>query len=142
MPSAPGHHAAVGLTSILGFAGKVAGNSNSRCPACSLTRAACRMMPAGRSITRRSWSAYQSRFPVFPLSLRVTQKHSTVGVAAEVLTHEEQADFCYWLAKVRAQHGDVESCLHCRKTAKQYGYRDLAKVYSDGEVSNLRDEAA
>jgi tetratricopeptide (TPR) repeat protein len=75
------------------------------------------------------------------LDPEVMSRHSTVGVAAQVVSQEEQAHFYYLLAKVHAQHGDLESCLHCLKMAKEYGYRELAKVYTDEEFSKLRDDA-
>src|SRR5579872_218711 len=61
------------------------------------------------------------------------------GIAAQIASPEERAQFSYTLAKAYAKRGDVDSCLQCLKKAKEDGYRNLANVYRDEEFSRLRE---
>jgi tetratricopeptide (TPR) repeat protein len=67
------------------------------------------------------------------------RKESKVGIAAQISTPEERAQYAYALAKAYAKRGDVEGCLECLKKAKEQGYRNLANVYKDEEFSRMRD---
>jgi tetratricopeptide (TPR) repeat protein len=62
-----------------------------------------------------------------------------VGIAAQIASPEEQAQYSYLLAKIYAQRGDVEHCLRCLRKAKEEGYRNLASVYKDEAFSRMRD---
>jgi tetratricopeptide (TPR) repeat protein len=64
---------------------------------------------------------------------------SKTGIAAQIASPEERAQYSYLLAKAYAKRGDVEDCLQCLKKAKEDGYRNLANVYKDAEFSQLRD---
>jgi tetratricopeptide (TPR) repeat protein len=66
---------------------------------------------------------------------------SRTGVTAQVSSPEERARYDFMLAKIYAQRGDVEHCLHCLKMAKEGGYRDLASVYKLVELSQVRQYA-
>jgi len=66
---------------------------------------------------------------------------SRTGVTAQVSSPEERARYDFMLAKIYAQRGDVEHCLHCLKMAKEGGYRDLASVYKLEEFSQVRQDA-
>ena len=68
----------------------------------------------------------------------ILQHVSTVGIAAQITTPEERAKFAYMMAKLYAQRGDAEQCLHSLRKAKEEGYRDLANVYKDTEFASLR----
>jgi len=61
------------------------------------------------------------------------------GIAAQIASPEERAQYSYLLAKAYAKHGDLEGCLQCLRKAKEDGYRNLANVYRDEEFSRLRD---
>jgi len=61
------------------------------------------------------------------------------GIAAQIASPEERAQYSYLLAKVYAKRGDVEGCLQCLRKAKEDGYRNLANVYRDEEFIRLRD---
>lgn len=61
------------------------------------------------------------------------------GIAAQIASPEERAQYSYLLAKAYAKRGDVEGCLQCLRKAKEDGYRNLANVYRDEEFSRLRD---
>jgi tetratricopeptide (TPR) repeat protein len=67
------------------------------------------------------------------------RQESKIGIAAQIATPEERAQYAYALAKAYARHGDVDSCLECLKKAKEQGYRNLANVYKDEEFSRMRD---
>ncbi|HEV2395528.1 MAG TPA: tetratricopeptide repeat protein [Candidatus Sulfotelmatobacter sp.] len=60
------------------------------------------------------------------------------GIAAQIASPEERAQFSYALAKAYAKRGDLEGCLQCLKKAKEDGYRNLANVYRDEEFTQLR----
>ena len=64
---------------------------------------------------------------------------SKVGIAAQIATPEERAQYAYALAKAYAKRGDLDGCLECLKKAKEQGYRNLANVYKDEEFSRMRD---
>jgi len=67
------------------------------------------------------------------------RQESKVGIAAQIATPEERAQYAYALAKAYAKRGDVDGCLECLKKAKEQGYRNLANVYKDEEFSRMRD---
>ena len=64
---------------------------------------------------------------------------SRTGIAAQISSPEERAQYSYLLAKAYAKRGDIDGCLQCLKRAKEDGYRNLANVYKDEEFSRLRD---
>lgn len=61
------------------------------------------------------------------------------GIAAQIASPEERAQYSYLLAKAYAKRGDMEGCLQCLRKAKEDGYRNLANVYKDEEFSRMRD---
>jgi len=67
-------------------------------------------------------------------------EQSKVGVAAQISSPEERAQYSYLLAKIYAKRGDVESCIHCLKKAKEDGYNHMQNVYKDQEFAKLRDD--
>jgi tetratricopeptide (TPR) repeat protein len=64
---------------------------------------------------------------------------SRTGIAAQISSPEERAQYSYLLAKAYAKRGDLDGCLQCLKRAKEEGYRNLANVYKDEEFSRLRE---
>jgi tetratricopeptide (TPR) repeat protein len=67
------------------------------------------------------------------------RQESKVGIAAQISSPEERAQYAYALAKAYAKRGDAEGCLECLKKAKEQGYRNLANVYKDEEFSRMRE---
>jgi len=67
------------------------------------------------------------------------RQDSRAGIAAQISSPEERAQYAYTLAKAYAKRGDVDSCLQCLRRAKEDGYRNLANVYKDEEFSRMRD---
>lgn len=67
------------------------------------------------------------------------RQESKIGIAAQISSPEERAQYAYALAKAYAKRGDMEGCLQCLKKAKEEGYRNLANVYKDEEFSRMRD---
>ena len=67
------------------------------------------------------------------------RQDSKVGVAAQILSPEERAQYAYALAKAYAKRGDLDGCLECLKKAKKQGYRNLGNVDKDEEFSRMRD---
>ena len=67
------------------------------------------------------------------------RQNSKAGVAAQISSPEERAQFSYMMAKIYAKRGDTEGCLQCLRKAKEDGYRNLANVYKDEEFSKMRD---
>ena len=66
-------------------------------------------------------------------------QESKVGIAAQILSPEERAQYAFSLAKAYAKRGDMDNCLQCLKKAKEEGYRNMANVYKDEEFSHMRD---
>jgi tetratricopeptide (TPR) repeat protein len=69
----------------------------------------------------------------------VFRSESRTGIAAQIASPEERAQYDYLLAKAYAKRGDLEGCLRCLHKAKEEGYRSLANVYKDEEFSRMRD---
>jgi tetratricopeptide (TPR) repeat protein len=67
------------------------------------------------------------------------RQDSKTGIAAQISSPEERAQYAYLLAKAYAKRGDLEGCLQCLKKAKEDGYRNLANVYKDEEFSRMRE---
>ncbi len=72
------------------------------------------------------------------LDPEVFRNENRTGIAAQISSPEERAQYSYALAKAYAKRGDLEGCLQCLKKAKEDGYRNLANVYKDEEFSQLR----
>jgi tetratricopeptide (TPR) repeat protein len=66
-------------------------------------------------------------------------QESKIGIAAQILSPEERAQYAFSLAKAYAKRGDVDNCLQCLKKAKEEGYRSMANVYKDEEFTHMRD---
>jgi tetratricopeptide (TPR) repeat protein len=73
------------------------------------------------------------------LDPEIFRRESRIGIAAQIASPEERAQFSYTLAKAYAKRGDLEGCLQCLRKAKEDGYRNLANVYRDEEFSRMRD---
>jgi tetratricopeptide (TPR) repeat protein len=84
----------------------------------------------------RAIAEYTRAMELDPDALR---RDSRAGIAAQISSPEERAQYSYLLAKAYAKRGDIESCLQCLKKAKENGYRNLANVYKDEEFSRVRD---
>jgi len=69
----------------------------------------------------------------------IFRQESKTGIAAQIASPEERAQYSYLLAKAYAKLGDIEGCLQCLRKAKEDGYRNLANVYKDEEFSQLRN---
>ena len=84
----------------------------------------------------RAVMEYARALELDPDALR---RDSKAGVAAQISSPEERAQFSYMMAKIYAKRGDTEGCLQCLRKAKEDGYRNLANVYKDEEFSTMRD---
>jgi len=84
----------------------------------------------------RAIAEYMRAMELDPEALR---RESRTGIAAQISSPEERAQYSYLLAKAYAKRGDVEGCLQCLKRAKEEGFRNMANVYRDEEFSRLRD---
>ncbi len=67
-------------------------------------------------------------------------RSSTGGVAAQIASPEDRAHYWYVLAKMYAQRGDCERCLHCLRKAQEEGYRKLQDVNKDPEFAAVRQD--
>ena len=67
-------------------------------------------------------------------------RSSTGGVAAQIASPEDRARYWYVLAKMYAQRGDCERCLHCLRKAQEEGYRKLQDVNKDSEFATVRQD--
>jgi len=84
----------------------------------------------------RAISEYLRAIEIDPDAFRHDNR---MGIAAQIASPEERAQYSYMLAKAYAKRGDVEGCLQCLRKAKEDGYRNLANVYRDEEFTRLRD---
>lgn len=84
----------------------------------------------------RAIAEYMRAMEIDPEALR---RENRAGIAAQISSPEERAQYSYLLAKAYAKRGDIEGCLQCLKRAKEEGFRNLANVYKDEEFSRLRD---
>lgn len=62
------------------------------------------------------------------------------GVAAQIASPEDRAHYWYVLAKIYAQSGDCERCVHCLRKAREEGYRKLQDVNKDPEFAAVRQD--
>ena len=83
----------------------------------------------------RAMAEYTRAMELDPDAFRTESK---TGIAAQIASPEERAQYSYLLAKAYAKRGDVEGCLQCLKKAKEDGYSNMANVYKDEEFSQLR----
>jgi len=84
----------------------------------------------------RAVMEYARALELDPDALR---QNSKVGIAAQISSPEERAQYSYMLAKIYARRGDTEGCLQCLRKAKEDGYRNLANVYKDEEFARMRN---
>jgi tetratricopeptide (TPR) repeat protein len=84
----------------------------------------------------RAIAEYMRAMEIDPEALR---RENRAGIAAQISSPEERAQYSYLLAKAYAKRGDIDGCLQCLKRAKEEGFRNLANVYKDEEFSRLRD---
>ena len=84
----------------------------------------------------RAIAEYMRAMELDPEALR---RENRAGIAAQISSPEERAQYSYLLAKAYAKRGDIDGCLQCLKRAKEEGFRNLANVYKDEEFSRLRD---
>lgn len=52
---------------------------------------------------------------------------------------ENRAQYWYVLAKMYAERGDCERCVHCLRKAHEEGYRKLHDINKDPEFSSVRN---
>lgn len=84
----------------------------------------------------RAIAEYMRAMELDPEALR---RENRAGIAAQISSPEERAQYSYLLAKAYAKRGDIDGCLQCLRRAKEEGFRNLANVYKDEEFSRLRD---
>jgi tetratricopeptide (TPR) repeat protein len=84
----------------------------------------------------RAIAEYTRAMELDPDAFRTENK---TGIAAQISSPEERAQYAYTLAKAYAKRGDVEGCLQCLKKAKEDGYPKIANVYKDEEFSRMRN---
>ena len=70
----------------------------------------------------------------------VLTRSSIGGVAAHLASPADRARYSYMLAKMYAQRGDVERCLHCLRLAKEANYSKLHEVHSDADFATVRTD--
>ena len=63
-----------------------------------------------------------------------------VGSVARIAGAEDRAKYEFMLAKMYAQHGDLENSIHWLQKAKEDGYTSMQDVYKDGEFAKLRQD--
>jgi tetratricopeptide (TPR) repeat protein len=72
------------------------------------------------------------------LDPEVLLRSSQSGVAAQISSPEDRAQYQFVLAKLFAKAGDVDHSIECLKRAKEAGYKQIDKVYKDPEFAAVR----
>jgi len=67
-------------------------------------------------------------------------RSSAGGVAAQIASPEDRARYWYVLAKMYAQRGDCDRCVHCLRKAQDEGYGKLEDVNKDPEFATIRQD--
>ena len=75
------------------------------------------------------------------LDPEVLDRTSRSGVAAQLASPEDRAQYDYVLAKLYARSGDLERALRHLRRAIEEGYGPIANVYKDSEFSVLRSDS-
>lgn len=86
----------------------------------------------------RAMVEYQRAFEIDP---SIFERTSTTGVAAQMSSPEDRAQFSYVLAKLYAQAGNLDRSLQYLRKAMEDGYAGIQNVYSDKEFATLRKDA-
>ena len=61
-------------------------------------------------------------------------------MAAQVASPEDRAHYWYVLAKMYAQRGDCDRCLHGLRKAQDEGYRKLQDATKNAEFASVRQD--
>jgi tetratricopeptide (TPR) repeat protein len=87
----------------------------------------------GLGETDRAMTEYTRALELDPDALSENEN----GVLARVSTPQQRARAAYIIAKTYAKRGNLEGALEYLQRAKEGGYPDLAKVYTDPEFAPL-----
>lgn len=80
---------------------------------------------------------YKAAFAIDP---NIFIRASKTGVMAQSTSPEDRAAFCFLVAKMYAQAGDVDHSLQYLRRAMEDGYKDINQVYTDREFATLRTD--
>jgi tetratricopeptide (TPR) repeat protein len=70
----------------------------------------------------------------------IFERTSQGGVQGKLPSPDDRAHYDYVLAKLYARTGVPDRSLHYLKKAMEEGYKDIKKVYTDNEFSDLRKD--
>jgi tetratricopeptide (TPR) repeat protein len=87
--------------------------------------------------TDRAMAEYTRALELDP---EVFLKTNPAGSIARVLTTEDRAEYEFMIAKLYAQRGDAEGCLHWLAKAKEDGSDKLKSVYKDADFAKVRQD--
>lgn len=73
------------------------------------------------------------------LDPEVFLKTSQAGSVARIATAEDKAKYEFMLARLFAQRGDLDNCLHWLQLAKEDGY-NVKDVYKEKDFANVRQD--
>jgi tetratricopeptide (TPR) repeat protein len=62
------------------------------------------------------------------------------GIAAQISSPEDRAEYTYVLAKLYAKHGDIDHSIEFLRKAKELRYVHMNDVYKDAEFSFVRGD--
>jgi len=84
--------------------------------------------------------AAQEYHTAYQLDPEIFQRVSKTGVMAQTASPEDRAAFCFMVAKMYAQAGDLDHSLEYLRKAMEEGYKNIDKVYTDSEFATLRED--
>lgn len=74
------------------------------------------------------------------LDPEIFDRHSSMGISAQLSSPENRAKYAYLLAKLFAVSGDLDHSLQYLKKAMEDGYKEINDVYKDREFTGLRQD--
>lgn len=84
--------------------------------------------------------ATQEYRTAYQLDPDIFQRVSKTGVMAQTTSPEDRAAFCFMVAKMYAQAGDLDHSIEYLRKAMEEGYKNIDKVYTDAEFASLRTD--
>ncbi len=71
---------------------------------------------------------------------QILQEHSTLGVAAQLSSPADRANYAFQVARLYAERGNLDLSLHYLRKAMEDGYKGISSVYKDQEFAVVRKD--
>ncbi len=74
------------------------------------------------------------------LDPQILQAHSTLGIAAQMSSPDDRANYAFQVARLYAELGNLDLSLHYLRKAMEEGYKGISSVYKDQEFAAVRKD--